>query len=112
MAQALLAELRRDAYDAVFCDDIYMFSNLPPGIDLPVLLNKHDLTYEIMERYAAYENNPVKRAYIRLEAGNVRRWEMRVCASAGAVLACSDRDRQIIQEVLSADSGLRRSQCD
>ncbi len=97
MAQALLAELRRDAYDAVFCDDIYMFSNLPPGIDLPVLLNKHDLTYEIMERYAAYENNPVKRAYIRLEAGNVRRWEMRVCASAGAVLACSDRDRQIIQ---------------
>jgi glycosyltransferase involved in cell wall biosynthesis len=99
MAEALLNELRRDAYDAVFCDDIYMFGNLPSRINLPVLLNKHDLTYEIMERYAAYETNPVKRAYVLLEARNVRRWEMRVCAYASAVLACSERDRQIIAKL-------------
>ncbi len=97
MAAALLAELHRNAYDAVFCDDIYMFGNLPARVDVPVLLNKHDLTYEIMERYAAYERNPVKRAYVRLEARNVRRWEMRVCDAAGAVLACSERDRHIIR---------------
>jgi len=99
MAAALLAELRHAAYDAVICDDIYMFGNLPSRTNAPVLLNKHDLTYEIMERYAAYERNPVKRAYVRLEARNVRRWEVRVCAAADAVLACSERDRQIIREL-------------
>jgi glycosyltransferase involved in cell wall biosynthesis len=76
-----------------------MFSNLPSRLDAPVLMNKHDLTYEIMERYAAYETNPVKRAYVLLEAGNVRRLEARVCGCAGAVLACSERDRQVICEL-------------
>jgi glycosyltransferase involved in cell wall biosynthesis len=99
MAAALLNELRRDACDVVICDDIYMFGNLPRRGDAPLLLNKHDLTYEIMERYAVYESSPVKRAYARLEARNVRRWEARVCAAADAVLACSERDRQIIRQL-------------
>ncbi|MGA2960229.1 MAG: glycosyltransferase [Candidatus Korobacteraceae bacterium] len=99
MAAALLTELHRDVYDVVICDDIYMFGNLPSRGDAPVLLNKHDLTYEIMERYAAYENNAIKRAYVRLEARNVKRWEIRVCDAAAGVLACSERDCHIIQEL-------------
>ena len=107
MAEALLSELQRDAYDAVFCDDVYMFGNLPLHNSVPVLLNKHDLTYEIMERYAAYEVNPVKRAYVLLEAGNVRRWERRVCAGADSVLACSERDGQIIRQLTAPVRALR-----
>ena len=99
MAAALLTELRRDTFDVVICDDIYMFGNLPAHTDAPILLNKHDLTHEIMERYAAYESNPVKRAYACLEARNVKHWEVRVCDAASAVFACSEHDRHIIREL-------------
>jgi glycosyltransferase involved in cell wall biosynthesis len=76
-----------------------MFGNLPTPTSAPVLLNKHALTYEIMERYAAYESNPVKRAYVCLEARKVKHWEVRMCDAADIVLACSERDRHIIREL-------------
>ncbi len=98
MTAALQQELREQAPDLIISDDIYMYGNLPPA-PMPVLLNKHDLTFEIMERYAEHESNPLKRAYVRFEAANVRRWEIESCARADMVLACSERDRQFIQRL-------------
>ncbi len=97
MQRALCDELAAHAYDAIFCDDIYMLGNLPPECRLPVLLNKHDLTFEIMQRYTRFESNLLKRAYIAFEARNVRAWEIESCRRVRAVLACSPRDLGLLR---------------
>ncbi len=112
MAAALLTELRRDTFDVVICDDIYMFGNLPAHTDAPILLNKHDLTYEIMERYAAYESNPVKRAYLCLEARNVKHWEVRVCDAARRRARLLGARPAHHSGALSEDDRMRDPQCD
>ena len=86
-------------FDAIICDDIYMLSNLPPRTEIPVFLDKHDLTYEVMGHFLDYEKNPLKQIYGRLELRKVRRFEVDACANSAAVLACSDRDAEMIRSV-------------
>jgi glycosyltransferase involved in cell wall biosynthesis len=95
MARALAA----DPYDLVICDDVYNFKNLPRPSRVPVLLNKHDITHVILQRYLAYERNPLKRGYGWLEYAKLRRWEAHACAASAGVLACSECDRDLLQQV-------------
>jgi glycosyltransferase involved in cell wall biosynthesis len=99
MREAVRRTLDSQRFHAVICDDIYMLSNLPPKIELPVLLNKDDITYEVMGHYLDYEMNPLKRLYGRMEQRKVRRFEIDACDNATAVLACSERDAQMIRGV-------------
>lgn len=85
-------------FDTVICDDIYMLSNLPPDIDIPILLNKDDITYEVMGHYLDYERNLLKQLYGRMEQRKVRRFEIDACTKSTAVLACSERDAQMIRD--------------
>ena len=86
-------------FDAVICDDVYMLSNLPPKIRIPLLLNKHDITHEIMSRFLYFERNPIKRLYGYLEQRKVRRLEVDGCRNSTVVLACSERDGEEIQRL-------------
>jgi glycosyltransferase involved in cell wall biosynthesis len=99
MSDMVRNSLESDRFDAVICDDVYMLSNLPPNNEIPVLLDKHDITYEVMERFLDYERNPLKRLYGRLEYQKVRRLETDAYGQSTAVLACSERDAQLIRSV-------------
>ncbi len=91
--------LARGQFDTAICDDVYMVQNLPPFPSVPVLLNKHDLTHVILGRYLAYERNPLKRAYGRLECRKLRYWELRACSGVAAVLACSEHDCNLLRRL-------------
>ncbi len=91
MEIALRRRLATGAYDVVLCDDIYNVDNVPPT-SVPVLLNKHDITHVIVKRFLAYERNPLKRLYGRLEYVKLRRWEAACCARLGRVLSVSELD--------------------
>jgi len=84
--------LRREHFDVMICDDVYNLQNLPTDSGVPVLLNKHDLTYEIMERFKQWQPNPLKAAYVALESKKVRHFEQWACSQVAGVLACSTRD--------------------
>jgi glycosyltransferase involved in cell wall biosynthesis len=94
-----LRDLAKDgAFDVVICDGVYNVGNLPP-LAVPVLLNKDDVAHLILERYAAVEENPGRRIYAMMEAANVKRFERRATEYVSAVLACSDLDRSLLQEL-------------
>ncbi len=97
MRAAVRERLAQTRFDLVICDDIYNVRNLPPFVELPVLLNKHDITHVILERYLAYEANPLKRAYGWVEYRKLRRWEALTCGNLTGVLACSETDRKILE---------------
>jgi len=99
MRVAVAAGLRGDRWDAVICDDVYNLGNIPSGSSVPVFLNKHDITHEIMERFLRYERNPLTKAYVRLECRKVRELERRSCAEVVQVLACSERDARELKRL-------------
>ena len=104
MGQAIVHQLRCRSFDAVLCDDIYQVANVNTHDGIPLLLNKASLVYEEVERYAARCRNPLLKAYALMESRLVRKWELESCSNADLVLACSERDRAMLEQ---ADSGTR-----
>ena len=96
MQSAVSNQLVRQHFDFILCDDVYQIGNLPPHCPVPVVLNKHDITYEIVGRFLEHDRNPLKSIYGRLEYRRLRRFETRACGAAAAVWACSERDRRIL----------------
>jgi glycosyltransferase involved in cell wall biosynthesis len=102
MSDTVQRTLGGGRFDAIICDDVYMLANIPPQINMPVFLNKHDITHEIMGRFLDYERNPLKRLYGRSEYAKVRGLEIDACTDSDAVLACSERDGQEIRKFCPA----------
>src|SRR5260370_6883359 len=99
MSDTVQRTLDGGRFDAIICDDVYMLANIPPQISIPIFLNKHDITHEIMGRFLDYEKNPLKRLYGRSEYAKVRQLEIDACTNSDAVLACSERDGKEIRKL-------------
>ncbi len=95
--QGLRELLMERKFDVVICDDIYQIANLPRCGSLPVLLNKHDITHVIFQRYLAHETNPMKFGYGWAEYRKLRRWEAQACGDVAVVWACSQNDRTLLR---------------
>ena len=97
MRAALEREFSSASFDAVLCDDVYMLSNIPNRNNVPLILNKHDLTFEIVNRFSGVQRNIAKKLYGYLEGSKVRKIEFRAADRADAVWACSERDKSILE---------------
>jgi polysaccharide biosynthesis protein PslH len=96
MSAAVRNLLTSQHFDLILCDDVYQMENLPKGSSVPTVLNKHDITYEIVERFLKHERNPLKLVYGWIEHRWLRQLETRACGAVAAVWVCSERDRQIL----------------
>ena len=96
MRSAVSDRLAEQRFDIILCDDIYQMENLPTLPRVPIVLNKHDITYEIVERFLKRERNPLKLIYGWAEYRQLRRFESRSCGEVAAVWVCSERDRQLL----------------
>jgi len=94
---AINSAIAENHLDALYCDDIYMYSNIAKSIDIPVLLNKDDITFEIVEQYEKSARWPVS-VYAAIEARRVREFEVSSCNRAKTVLACSERDCDALRD--------------
>lgn len=100
MESAVRELMERERFDAVICDDIYQFKNLPDSVHDRVLLNKHDFTFIVLRRLLAETRNPLKWAYGWIEYWKLRRWELDVCSKVAKVLVCSELDGTILRAEL------------
>jgi glycosyltransferase involved in cell wall biosynthesis len=87
--------ITEDDAEAIVCDTIFSAANLP-DIDLPIIINNHNVEYMIVKRYAESQGSPVVRAYAQIEAKRLRKWEKKICERASVCMACSESDRQIL----------------
>jgi sugar transferase (PEP-CTERM/EpsH1 system associated) len=83
--------------DAVQVETFYMAQHLPLGLEQPVVLNMHNLTWLLQERAAAVARGPARLA-TAFEAARVRREELAVCRSAAACVVLSEADRKGLLE--------------
>jgi glycosyltransferase involved in cell wall biosynthesis len=93
-----IAELTsKIAFDSIVCDF------LVPAINFPsmqgVVLFQHNVESVIWERRAQHAGNPAERAFMRLQARRMREFEKKTCVDAGAVIAVSQSDADLMKQM-------------
>ncbi len=90
--------LATGSFDVVHADQIPMaqFGLLGAGQGRGTgrLLDEHNATFQILERLAAHEPSPWKRALLRREAGAFGRYEAAMCRRFDHVVFVTNEDRQ------------------
>ncbi len=87
--------LTQEHPEAIVCDTVFSAVNLP-DLNLPLIINNHNVEYKIVQRYAEFERNPLVRMYAQVEAKRVRQWERTVCERARLCMVCSENDRELL----------------
>jgi glycosyltransferase involved in cell wall biosynthesis len=95
----LLALLASGPYDAVVCGEVYLLENFPASVKVPIVLKKDHIASTLLERYCLNEKDPVKRMYARIEYRRTLRWEAAMCKRAAVIMACSEPEREVLQEM-------------
>lgn len=87
--------LRRQSFDFLVCDEIFVAANIPALPAVPVVLNKHGVSTMLFERFLSTEHNLLKKLYAQMELRKTRRWETSVCKRSALIMACSEYDRSL-----------------
>ncbi len=99
MQKAFEALLVRDHYDAVlFESDLMAGYCVPEGVK--IIIDQHNLEYEIPQRTAEQGKHSLRRWYNRKEARLLKRGEIERCRKADLVTVTSERERKILQQEL------------
>src|SRR5947199_58661 len=72
-------------------------SRFPQGI--PLLLDEHNLEYEVFERMREGERSAVRRAFNRIEAQRVRRFEQEWWRRVAGCAVTSEREEEIVRRL-------------
>jgi sugar transferase (PEP-CTERM/EpsH1 system associated) len=90
MRRRIEALLAAHAFDRLVCDFLAPAPNIPRLSDW--VLFQHNVESAIWRRHAEHARDPVRRAYLRLQASRMLAYEGRVCREAGQVVAVSRHD--------------------
>lgn len=85
--------LARRPFDLCVADVLFAMPNLPPRLELPVVLLAHNVEHVIWRRLARTERRPWRRAVLAMEWRKLRHYEAQACARADLTLTLSDVDR-------------------
>ena len=101
--RAIRALLAAERFDAVVYQGVDVADHrLPPGPR--VVIDEHNLEYELMERSAAQAGSTLRRVYWALEAAALKRVELGLLARADLVSVTSKRERQLLGALLPGAS--------
>jgi len=81
----------------VHFDSIDLAMYFPPAANSRKVLNHHNCESAMAERRSDKEQNPVKRIYLRQQAGKLRRLEQQVCHQFDVNLTVSELDTHTLQ---------------
>ena len=86
-----------ERFDAIVCDFLAPAPNFST-LDRCVLF-QHNVETMIWRRRAEYPPDPIRRAYLKIQAGRVETYEGEVCRKVKRVIAVSDEDSRIMREM-------------
>ena len=99
MQEALDTLLGNSTYDAVVFESVLIAGyHLPANI--PVIIDQHNLEYEILERTYQLGKSKLRRWYNQRESQILKPIEIERCSKADIVLVTSEREQQILQSLL------------
>src|SRR5947209_2059203 len=90
--QALDAMVAGDAYDAMLFESVFMAGYRLPK-DMPVIIDEHNLEYELLQRTYQCEKGWLRKGYNWWESRLLKPVELERCRRARVVLVTSERER-------------------
>jgi glycosyltransferase involved in cell wall biosynthesis len=104
MVELVKAEIAAGGYDAVHADQLWMaqYALLAKGSVPRLVLDEHNACYQIFERLAQGERNPLKRAALEREWRALRDFEASACAQFDHVVTVTEEDRGILEGMVEA----------
>jgi polysaccharide biosynthesis protein PslH len=99
------AEVRRvvrdliasEHFDAIVCDFLTPSVNMPRVEDC--VLFQHNVETMIWRRYIETSANPLRKAYMQLQASRMFAYERRICQAVRNVIAVSEVDAQLMRDM-------------
>ncbi len=98
MQQAIDGICARRRFDVIQLESSVLCAfRLPPGI--PLILDEHNLEYEVYERMHQGERSLARRTFNRLEATRVRRFEQHWWRHVAGCAVTSEREEAIVRQL-------------
>lgn len=94
MAKAVERELHTATYDLVYCHFLYTLRYLPANIDIPIVLDQHNVDRQIWERRTRARPMPTKLIFA-WNLWKTKRFENRWLKRIWAYVSVSDEDRML-----------------
>jgi sugar transferase (PEP-CTERM/EpsH1 system associated) len=94
--------LRRERFDAVLCDFLVPFVNMPERLPCPAVVFTHNVESEIWRRHAETAANPFARRLLSQQWRRMLRFEAQALGRFDLVLAVSDADRVTFERLYGA----------
>ena len=103
MTALVRSELDTGGYSAVHADQLWMaqYALLAKGRVPRLVLDEHNACYQIYERLAEGEKNPVKHIALEREWRALRDYEARACAQFDRVVTVTEEDREILEGLVA-----------
>jgi glycosyltransferase involved in cell wall biosynthesis len=101
MVQAVRDAASEGVFEAVHADQLWMAqyalrAEAESGRRMLTVLDEHNACYQIFERLARGEQNPLKRRVWKREAARLQGYEAEVCRKFARVVTVTDEDREIL----------------
>jgi len=93
--------LSQEKFDSLVCDFLFPAPNIPE-LSRAVLF-QHNVESVIWRRHAEEARQAAKKAYFRLQATRMERFERDACRRAGHIIAVSEVDRAAMHELFGAE---------
>lgn len=109
----MLADVKRDypEFDVVQFDWVYMapYVNRVKQLwpDAKLVLRQHNAEYVIFDRMAEHESSLHNRIFMNLQTSKMKRYEARALTWFDHVIALTDVDRKLFEDMIPAGAGYR-----
>jgi len=94
MIKTVARVYREERPDLVMCDYLQSCEGMRGLKHVPFVLFEHNVEAALFEQFAERADLAIVRAYMRLQARRLRRYEKRACRKASHVIAVSEVDRE------------------
>jgi glycosyltransferase involved in cell wall biosynthesis len=99
LRDVLARALSSHHFDVVYFDSIGLAGYRPLVNGPAAVMNHHNIESHLFQRRRAFEPNPLKRAFLALEAGKLRRYEAAVASEFDVHLVVSELDGARLREI-------------
>ena len=109
MAQKINALLESFPFDAIHSDQLWMAqyalshrNGKDPEKSIKIILDEHNACFQIFQRIARGERNPLFRLFYEREWRALKRYEAQACRLCDQVVTVTEEDRRILESLSAA----------
>jgi glycosyltransferase involved in cell wall biosynthesis len=102
----LIQHLQENTYDIVHFEGLFAtpyIGAIKKQTNTPTLLRQHNIEYQIWERLATNEKQPIKKWYLKLLAKRMKRYELMVIQKFDRLVCIAETDEMVLQQFANSN---------